>query len=75
LSELLKQHPSKDSIVMKRRGCGWSDDFLLEVLPGQRFSERWLYEQIDNGNVEAGKIACGSEQGTIVAWNRRIRLT
>jgi predicted transposase YbfD/YdcC len=31
---LLKQHPGKDSIVMKRRGCGWSDDFLLEVLTG-----------------------------------------
>jgi predicted transposase YbfD/YdcC len=31
---LLKQHPGKDSIVMKRRGCGWSDDFLTEVLTG-----------------------------------------
>src|ERR1044071_3036060 len=31
---LLKQHPGKDSIVMKRRSCGWSDDFLLEVLTG-----------------------------------------
>ena len=31
---LLKQHPGKDSIVMKRRGCGWNDDFLLEVLTG-----------------------------------------
>ena len=31
---LLKQHPSKDSIVMKRRGCGWNDDFLLQVLTG-----------------------------------------
>ena len=29
---LLKQHPSKDSIVMKRRACGWSEKFLLEVL-------------------------------------------
>jgi predicted transposase YbfD/YdcC len=29
---LLKQHPSRDSIVMKRRSCGWSTDFLLEVL-------------------------------------------
>lgn len=33
---LLKQHPGKDSIVMKRRGCGWSDSFLLEVLSGVR---------------------------------------
>src|SRR5665213_1592806 len=31
---LLKQHPGKDSTIMKRRGCGWSDDFLLEVLTG-----------------------------------------
>jgi predicted transposase YbfD/YdcC len=31
---LLKQHPGKDSIAMKRRGCGWSDDFLLEVFAG-----------------------------------------
>ena len=31
---LLKQHPSKDSIAMKRRGCGWSDDLLLQVLAG-----------------------------------------
>jgi predicted transposase YbfD/YdcC len=31
---LLKQHPGKDSIAMKRRGCGWSDDFLLEVITG-----------------------------------------
>jgi predicted transposase YbfD/YdcC len=31
---LLKQHPSKDSIAMKRRSCGWSETFLLEVLAG-----------------------------------------
>jgi predicted transposase YbfD/YdcC len=31
---LLKQHPKKDSIAMKRRACGWSDAFLLEVLAG-----------------------------------------
>ncbi len=31
---LLKQHPGKDSLVMKRRGCGWNDDFLLEVFTG-----------------------------------------
>lgn len=31
---LLKQHPGKESIAMKRRACGWSDDFLLEVLAG-----------------------------------------
>ena len=31
---LLKQHPSKESIAMKRRACGWSEQFLLEVLVG-----------------------------------------
>jgi predicted transposase YbfD/YdcC len=31
---LLKQHPGKDSIVMKRRGCGWNENFMLEVLMG-----------------------------------------
>ena len=31
---LLKQHPGKDSIAMKRRSCGWSEDFLLEVVTG-----------------------------------------
>jgi predicted transposase YbfD/YdcC len=29
---LLKQHPEKDSIAMKRRACGWNDDYLLQVL-------------------------------------------
>lgn len=33
---LLKQHPSKDSIAMKRRACGWSDEFLLQVVAGIR---------------------------------------
>lgn len=31
---LLKQHPGKESLVMKRRNCGWSEDYLLEVLTG-----------------------------------------
>ena len=31
---LLKQHPGKDSIVMKRRSCGWNENFMLEVLMG-----------------------------------------
>jgi predicted transposase YbfD/YdcC len=31
---LLKQHPSRQSLVMKRRSCGWSDTFLMEVLTG-----------------------------------------
>jgi hypothetical protein len=29
---LIKQHPKKDSLAMKRRSCGWNDDFLLQVL-------------------------------------------
>ena len=31
---LLKQHSGRDSVAMKRRCCGWNDDFLLEVLTG-----------------------------------------
>jgi hypothetical protein len=31
---LLKQHPLKDSIAMKRRGCGWNENFMLEVRTG-----------------------------------------
>jgi predicted transposase YbfD/YdcC len=31
---LLKQHPGRRSIAMKRRRCGWSEDFLLEVITG-----------------------------------------
>lgn len=32
---LLKQHPGRDSIAMKRRCCGWNDNFLTEVLTGK----------------------------------------
>lgn len=32
---LLKQHPGKQSLIMKRRCCGWNDKFLMEVLTGQ----------------------------------------
>jgi predicted transposase YbfD/YdcC len=31
---LLKQHPGRNSIAMKRRSCGWSEEFLLEVIAG-----------------------------------------
>jgi len=31
---LLKQHPGRDSIVMKRRACGWNENFMMEVLTG-----------------------------------------
>ncbi len=31
---LLKQHPGLQSLAMKRRSCGWSDAFLMEVVTG-----------------------------------------
>jgi predicted transposase YbfD/YdcC len=31
---LLKQHPGRESVAMKRRSCGWNNGFLLEVLTG-----------------------------------------
>jgi predicted transposase YbfD/YdcC len=31
---LLKQHRSKDSIAMKRRACGWNENYMLEILTG-----------------------------------------
>ncbi len=31
---LLKQHRSKDSTAMKRRACGWNENYMLEVLTG-----------------------------------------
>jgi predicted transposase YbfD/YdcC len=34
LLSLLKQHPARNSIIGKRRGCAWNDDYLLEVLTG-----------------------------------------
>jgi predicted transposase YbfD/YdcC len=32
---LLKRHPGRISLVMKRRSCGWNDDFLMQVLTGE----------------------------------------
>src|SRR5205823_4283820 len=32
LLSLLKQHTGKASIVRRRRACGWSEDFLLQIL-------------------------------------------
>jgi predicted transposase YbfD/YdcC len=34
LLSLLKQHQGKDSIVMRRRACGWDENFLLQILTG-----------------------------------------
>ena len=32
---LIKQHPSKESNIMKRRMAGWSVDFLMQILTGK----------------------------------------
>lgn len=32
---LIKQHPGKESYIMKRRMAGWSVDFLMQVLTGK----------------------------------------
>jgi predicted transposase YbfD/YdcC len=32
---LLKQHPGQGSVSMKRQSCGWSDEFLMQVLTGK----------------------------------------
>jgi predicted transposase YbfD/YdcC len=34
LLSLLKQYGGKDSIVMRRRACGWDEEFMLQVLTG-----------------------------------------
>jgi predicted transposase YbfD/YdcC len=34
LLSLLQQHPTRESTVMKRRACGWDENFLLQVLTG-----------------------------------------
>jgi predicted transposase YbfD/YdcC len=31
---LLKQHPDRTSIAMKRRSCGWNEDYLMQVRTG-----------------------------------------
>jgi predicted transposase YbfD/YdcC len=31
---LLKQHPDRTSLVMKRRSCGWNENYMLKVLVG-----------------------------------------
>jgi predicted transposase YbfD/YdcC len=31
---LLKQHPDGKSIAMRRRSCGWDEDYLMEVVTG-----------------------------------------
>ena len=31
---LLKQHPKKTSINLKRQSCGWNPAFLMQVLTG-----------------------------------------
>jgi predicted transposase YbfD/YdcC len=31
---LLKQNQGRDSVVMRRRACGWNEEFMLQVLTG-----------------------------------------
>ena len=31
---LLKRHAGRQSVALKRRSCGWSDDFLMQVVIG-----------------------------------------
>jgi predicted transposase YbfD/YdcC len=31
---LLKQHPDRTSLVMKRRSCGWDENYMIKVLAG-----------------------------------------
>jgi predicted transposase YbfD/YdcC len=31
---LLKQHPDRASIAMKGRGCGWNENYLLQMITG-----------------------------------------
>ena len=33
---LLKQHSGKESLIMKRRSCGWNEEFLMQVLTGKK---------------------------------------
>ena len=33
---LLKQHPGRDSIAMKRRSCGWNENYMMQVLAGTK---------------------------------------
>ena len=35
---LRRQHPGRQSVVMKRRSCGWSDAFLMGVATGSTCS-------------------------------------
>ena len=38
---LLKQQSDRKSIAMKRRCCGWNENYLLQVLTSTLFSVRW----------------------------------
>ena len=33
---LLKQHSDKNSVAMKRRDCGWNDEYMFQVLTGAK---------------------------------------
>ncbi|WP_435011995.1 transposase (plasmid) [Tundrisphaera lichenicola] len=34
---LLRQHPGRQSVAMKRRSCGWSNDFLMQVVKASMY--------------------------------------
>jgi hypothetical protein len=42
---LMKQQPGKDRLVGKRHSCGWSEEFLLEVLTG---TTNWWGQTLSN---------------------------
>ena len=69
---LLKQHPGKESVAMKRRACGWSDDFLLQVLTG--ITPWWALTLTATRAGAPARSSCprSSSRGRFgVAWRRR----
>jgi predicted transposase YbfD/YdcC len=54
----LKQHPGRQSVVPKRRSCGWSDDFLMEVVTGSaRLCALALHSETTNPQSNLGQPA------------------
>jgi predicted transposase YbfD/YdcC len=70
---LLKQHLDRTSIAMKRRSCGWNDDYLMQVLPDQQDSVRWPCAAPDLHLIFGWlRVGCmlrpTSEPGSIPRW-------
>ncbi len=56
---LPRQHPGKDSIAMKRRSCGWSEEFLTEVIaavPPWWQLAQWVTSSPDLLSIEASIV-------------------